>query len=126
MKFRIRYVVDTTIDAKDCWPSDADPDQRTLMDLRQLIHIDGGIYKVLHDWDLRQAGELTLSVVEPPAAAPDAAYAASPTPIPADILTTIEDLCTHVDRGSKSALFGRVHDVRAWVRAQRTRPESGS
>lgn len=35
--------------------------------------------------------------------------------VPADIAETILAMCQAIDKGSDSPLFGRVHDVRAWL-----------
>ncbi len=55
-RFQITYTVDATLDADALWPDGDAPENPTAADVRELIENEGGILRVIDDWNLGGRG----------------------------------------------------------------------
>jgi len=51
-RFQIIYIVDATLDADALWPDGDAPENPTADDVRELIENEGGILRVIDEWNL--------------------------------------------------------------------------
>ena len=51
-RFQITFTVEATLDADALWPDGDAPENPTADDVRELIENEGGILRVIDDWNL--------------------------------------------------------------------------
>lgn len=61
----ITVTFDADLDIESLWPDGDAPEHPTIADVQKVIDRDGGIERVLHDWNLDQDPDVVITITNP-------------------------------------------------------------